>query len=206
MARSRGSDEVLTGDTGGLVPDDDALIPREILRQAGVAIDTADLLILVVDARAGLTPLDEELARLLRRSGKPLIVAANKVDTGQQDIMTGPFYEIGVPVFGVSAEHGTGIDDLLDYVLENIKTGDEKEEAKPGDEVPVRVAIIGRPNVGKSTLLNQLAGEERSIVSATAEPRAIPWTHSFATMARSTNLLIPPEFAAKEKPLSSRKS
>ena len=103
-------------DTGGLVPDDDALIPREILRQAGVAIDTADLLILVVDARAGLTPLDEELARLLRRSGKPLIVAANKVDTGQQNLMTGPFYELGVPVFGVSAEHGTGIDDLLDYV------------------------------------------------------------------------------------------
>ena len=155
-------------DTGGLVPDDDALIPREILRQAGVAIDTADLLILVVDARAGLTPLDEELARLLRRSGKPLIVAANKVDTGQQNLMTGPFYELGVPVFGVSAEHGTGIDDLLDYVLEKTKTGEEEEEPKPGEEVPVRVAIIGRPNVGKSTLLNQLAGEERSIVSATA--------------------------------------
>ncbi len=155
-------------DTGGLVPDDDALIPREILRQAGVAIDTADLLILVVDARAGLTPLDEELARLLRRSGKPLIVAANKVDTGQQNLMTGPFYELGVPVFGVSAEHGTGIDDLLDYVLEKTKTGEEEEDPKPGEEVPVRVAIIGRPNVGKSTLLNQLAGEERSIVSATA--------------------------------------
>ncbi|HEY4838199.1 MAG TPA: GTPase, partial [Candidatus Acidoferrales bacterium] len=88
-------------DTGGIVPDDKALIPREILRQAKVAIETASMIVLIVDARAGLMPLDEELARLLRRTGKPVIVAANKVDSQQQESLTGPLHSLGLPVFPV---------------------------------------------------------------------------------------------------------
>jgi len=150
-------------DTGGIVPDDKALIPREILRQARVAIDNAALLVLVVDSQAGITPLDEELARLLRATGKSFVVAVNKVDTQRQEVQAVAFHALGAPVFPISAEHGSGVDDLLDFALDRLATkGIAAEEAE--DEA-VEVAIVGRPNVGKSTLLNLLAGEERSIVS-----------------------------------------
>jgi GTP-binding protein len=168
-------------DTGGIVPDDKALIPREILRQAKVAIESASLLVLIVDARAGLMPLDEELARLLRRTGKPVIVAANKVDSQQQESLTGPLHSLGLPVFPLSAEHGYGLDGLLDYVTEHASVPDaeegvEAENTEEGEaarrviaaERPPQVAIVGRPNVGKSALLNQLAGEQRAIVSPVA--------------------------------------
>jgi GTP-binding protein len=180
-------------DTGGMVPDDRAAIPAEILRQAKVAIESATLLVLVVDSRDGLTPLDEELARLLRRTGKPIVVAANKVDSQQQESLTGPLHSLGLPVIPLSAEHGYGMDNLLDYIVEHASiassdarvdegvppesemteseeaAGDGKEHPRAKKEAtPVQVAIIGRPNVGKSALLNQLAGEERSIVSPIA--------------------------------------
>jgi GTPase len=147
-------------DTGGIVPDDKAGIPREILRQARVAIDAAARTVLVVDARTGPTPLDLELAQLLRRAGKPPVIAANKVDTPQHMQMAAPFYEMSGQVFPVSAEHGLGIDDLLDFVTHDFAAGEEVPE-----ESQINVAIIGRPNVGKSTLLNRLVGEERAIVS-----------------------------------------
>src|ERR1017187_3600867 len=151
-------------DTGGIVPDDKAAIPREILRQAQVAIEAASQLLLVVDVRAGLTPLDSELARLLRRTGKPLAILANKVDTQMQESLAAPFYELSKDVFPVSAEHGYGFDELLEAITSGL------EEAGPTQEEPeapgqINVAIIGRPNVGKSTMLNRLAGAERSIVS-----------------------------------------
>jgi GTPase len=150
-------------DTGGIVPDDKALIPQEILRQAHVAIKKAALLVLVVDSQAGLTHLDEELARLLRTTGKPFVIAVNKIDAMSQEANAAIFHRIGVPVFPIAAEHGTGVDDLLDAALAQVSVVDSVEEEKQPDTI--EVAIIGRPNVGKSTLLNRMVGEERSIVS-----------------------------------------
>src|SRR2546427_7141787 len=100
-------------DTGGLVPDDKALIPQEILRQAHVAIKKAALLVLVVDCQAGLTPLDEELARLLRTTGKPFVIAVNKVDAMSQEANAAVFHRIGVPVLPIADGHGTGVDELV---------------------------------------------------------------------------------------------
>jgi GTP-binding protein len=151
-------------DTGGIVPDDKAAIPREILKQAQVAIGAASQLLLVVDVRAGLTPLDAELARLLRRTGKPLAIIANKVDTQMQESLAAPFYELSNDVFPVSAEHGYGIDELFEAITANLESAPIPPE-EPGPSDQINVAIIGRPNVGKSTMLNRLAGAERSIVS-----------------------------------------
>jgi GTPase len=149
-------------DTGGIVPEDKAGIPGEILRQASVAIKNAARVVQIVDGRVGPTPLDQELAQLLRRAGKPPLLAVNKVDTPQQAVeFSAPFYELGDEVFPISAEHGFGVDVLLDAITEEIPKGEPEPEAPH-----VNIAIIGRPNVGKSTLLNQLVGAERSIVSA----------------------------------------
>jgi GTP-binding protein len=155
-------------DTGGIVPDDKAAIPREILRQAQVAIEGASQLLLVVDVRAGLTPLDSELARLLRRTGKPLAILANKVDTQMQESLAAPFYGLSNDVFPVSAEHGYGFDALLEAITARLGAAApaEVEEREPEKEdKQVNVAIIGRPNVGKSTMLNRLSGVDRAIVS-----------------------------------------
>lgn len=147
-------------DTGGIVPEEKAGIPGEILRQARVAIAKATFVVLVVDARSGPVPLDFELAQLLHRAGNPLIIVANKVDTPKQISLAAAFYELGEKVFPVSSEHGLGVDDLLDSL-----TTDFAAVAAATPVVEVNIAIVGRPNVGKSTLLNRMAGEDRSIVS-----------------------------------------
>ena len=163
--------EIEIVDTGGIVPDDKALIPQEILRQARVAFESAALLVLVADSHSGVTPLDQELARMLRTTGKPFVIAVNKVDAPLQEANAAAFHSIGVPVFPIAAEHGTGVDDLLDYALKKFWPAGGSVANATGNEVApvapkiIEVAIIGRPNVGKSTLLNCMVGEERSIVS-----------------------------------------
>jgi GTP-binding protein len=154
-------------DTGGIVPDDEALIPANILRQAASAIEEAQALIWVVDVRRGATPLDEELARLLRSTGKRVLVAANKADALRLEADAGEFYRFGFDeVFPIAAEQGTGVAELLDALVEDFATLNTEEEAAAPREL--RLAIVGRPNVGKSSLLNRLLGEERVIVSPIA--------------------------------------
>jgi GTP-binding protein len=184
-------------DTGGIVPDDKDFIPAEIFRQAKVAFEEAAAIVMVVDARTEIAGPDRELARLLARTGKPLFLAVNKMDTDKQDSLLGEFHALGMrTIFPVSSEHGRGIDDLLDAILlvlpASAKATTEETSASPSaslgasakqagtevteegtEETPeqpheIKVAIIGHPNVGKSTLLNQLTGTDRAIVSPVA--------------------------------------
>jgi GTP-binding protein len=163
-------------DTGGIVPDDEAVIPANILRQAGVAIEEARVLVWVVDARSGVTPLDEDLASRLRHTGKPVLVAANKVDARNLEATANDFYRFGFnDVFPISAEQGMGIGELLDSLTEHLAADGEPgndstaESAESGTKPrELRLAIVGRPNVGKSSLLNSLLGRERVIVSPLA--------------------------------------
>lgn len=156
-------------DTGGIVPDDDAVIPANILKQAGRAIEDSELLIWVVDARAGITQLDEELASLLRSTGKRVLIAANKTDSAKLENESTEFYRFGFyDVFPISAEQGIGIGDLLDRVVETLDHKPIEQEDEPAGRGELRLAIVGRPNVGKSSLLNQILGEDRVIVSPVA--------------------------------------
>lgn len=149
-------------DTGGIVPGEDQdLILRSIRQQAEVAVEEADTILMLVDAQAGITPGDEEIAQYLRSANKPIFVVANKVDNIALEANAAEFYELGLgQVYGVSSIHGLGVGDLLDDVVRSFAPPDE---AGPAEEL--KIAIVGRPNVGKSSLTNKLLGSERMIVS-----------------------------------------
>jgi GTP-binding protein len=148
-------------DTGGIVPDGKEQMPEKVLEQAEMAITASDLILLVVDARVGLTPLDSDVAALLQSRGKEFWVIANKVDVEALENDAYQFAKLGSPVIlALSAEHNLGLDDLIDRLVGRIPEGGV---SSPAGEV--KVAIIGRPNVGKSSLVNGLLGEERVIVT-----------------------------------------
>ena len=151
-------------DTGGVDLEETNDLARSVQRQARAALGEADVAVLVVDASAGLRPGDAELAAELRAAPLPVVVAANKVDDGRQAPQAAEFYGLGLgdPV-AVSAAHGLGTGDLLDRIAESLSTVGE-----PDQEAETRLAVIGRPNVGKSSLVNRLLGEERVIVAELA--------------------------------------
>jgi GTP-binding protein len=174
-------------DTGGVLPQDPALIPSEIFRQARVAVEDAAMIVMVVDGRTALTAPDYDLARLLFVSGKPLTLAVNKLDTGELETSTAEYRRLGIrDLVAISAEHGVGIGELLDRIVAEVgrldvnaaETAENAPQPATATKSPVRhrthgehsqhetsISIIGRPNVGKSTLLNALTRSSRAIVS-----------------------------------------
>ncbi len=151
-------------DTGGIEPASDDIILKQMKRQAQLAIDSADVILFVTDLRSGMVATDEEVASILIKSGKPVILVVNKCDSvGEVPLELYEFYNLGLgDPFPVSSIHGHGTGDLLDEVLKHLPEESEKEE---DEEDAIKVAVIGKPNVGKSSLVNAVLGEDRMIVS-----------------------------------------
>lgn len=150
-------------DTGGIEPHIDDGLLAHMRQQAQIAIDSADCIIMVADLRSGVTPQDREVASMLMRSGKPVVLAVNKCDkVGEPPLELYDFYSLGIgELIPVSGVHGHGTGDLLDAVCAHLQFGEEQ----PGEDDRIPVAVIGRPNVGKSSLINRILGEERLIVA-----------------------------------------
>ncbi len=150
-------------DTGGFNPDDSGVISKAMQCQARIAMDESDVTVLLLDNRAGLLPGDIELYRILQRARQPLVVAVNKTDSAKQENNLGEFWRLGVSsLLPVSAEHGLGVGDLLDQVISLLPATNQIQEETPSR---IRIAVVGRPNVGKSSLVNRILRAERLIVS-----------------------------------------
>lgn len=149
-------------DTGGIEPNSDDIILSQMRRQAKVAIETADVIVFIVDGREGITPADYEVAQMLRKSNKKVVLVVNKIDNIKDENNAYEFYNLGIgdPIT-ISASQGLGLGDMLDKVVENFEDYDADEE----EDEYIRIAVVGKPNVGKSSLINKLLGEERVIVS-----------------------------------------
>ncbi|MCK5461707.1 MAG: ribosome biogenesis GTPase Der [Bacteroidales bacterium] len=151
-------------DTGGYVTNSEDVFEEEIRKQVLLALDEANVILFVVDVESGITDLDEAVAGMLRRIDKPVLLAVNKVDTNMRSYEANVFYKLGLgEIYTISSINGSGTGDLLDVLVENFA----KEEVTEEEEVP-RFSVVGRPNVGKSTLINTLIGEERNIVTPIA--------------------------------------
>lgn len=151
-------------DTGGIVPSDEEDIPVNIFAQAKIACEEADKIIFMTDGKDGVTPIDEDIANILRRSDKPIYLAVNKIDSAERNSYAAEFYSLslGEP-FPISALHGSGgVGDLLDAVTSDFEAPTEEEEV---ENRPIRIAIVGKPNAGKSSIVNALLGKDRCIVS-----------------------------------------
>lgn len=167
---------VLLVDTGGLEPDNETDLSSSMRRQTLIAVDEADVIVFVVDGRVGLNAADEEVAELLRRASKPLVLCVNKIDGPTQEPNAAEFWSLGLePLLMVSAAHGRGVFELLEAITTLLPEGPpaeaEPEVGTPIEDAeaeyekgPIRVAVVGRPNIGKSTFVNALLGEERHVV------------------------------------------
>ena len=148
-------------DTGGIEPESEDIIAKQMRRQAELAIETANVIVFIVDGRAGITAADEEVADMLRRCKKPIVLVVNKVDHPKFEDTVYDFYSLGIGTpISISAEQGLGIGDMLDEVVAGFEAIEDEDENKN-----IGIAVVGRPNVGKSSLVNALLGQERTIVS-----------------------------------------
>ncbi|MDD6772197.1 MAG: ribosome biogenesis GTPase Der [Inconstantimicrobium porci] len=149
-------------DTGGIEPENNDIIVKQMRRQAQIAIETADVIVFIVDGKEGMTAADSEVAQMLRKSKKPVVLVVNKIDNLKDESNCFEFYNLGIgdPIT-ISASQGLGLGDMLDEVVKHFKDLPNEDE----DDEYIRIAMIGKPNVGKSSLINKLLGEERVIVS-----------------------------------------
>ncbi len=158
-----GKHEYIVIDTGGFEPDASSGIYKEMAKQTQQAVAESDVVIFVVDARAGLSAQDHDIAKYLRRIGKPCLLVANKSEGMREGIQSGEFYELGLgDVLSISAAHGQGVRDLVELALEPLNLPEDEEEAEVDTSI-IKLAVAGRPNVGKSTLINTWLGEERLV-------------------------------------------
>lgn len=152
-------------DTGGIVGATEDPLHSLVQEQAEMAIENSDLILFLVDSKEGLLPIEKELAVKLRRSKKKIILVVNKMDDEKHKLKENEFYALGIePLFSISAEHGNGIDELLEEIAKNIIEDETKEEEREA----IKIAIVGKPNVGKSSVLNRILGKKRSLVSEIA--------------------------------------